>query len=186
MVESDTQYYNEDYDGNPSQDVDGKYQYQLDIHNWVIANRERMNIQYMFHDGDIIDDEMLIPEWENADAAYKLLDDAGIPYGVLAGNHDVGHLSGDYGNYGAYFGESRFNQNPWYGESYENNRGHYDLITVDGIDFIMVYMGWGIGDQEIEWMNEVLARYPERKAILNFHEYLLASGGLGFSATTSS
>lgn len=179
VVESDTQYYNEDYDGNPSQDVDGKYQYQLDIHNWVIANRERMNIQYMFHDGDIIDDEMLIPEWENADAAYKLLDDAGIPYGVLAGNHDVGHLSGDYGNYGAYFGESRFNQNPWYGESYENNRGHYDLITVDGIDFIMVYMGWGIGDQEIEWMNEVLARYPERKAILNFHEYLLASGGLG-------
>src|SRR5699024_11029919 len=55
VVESDTQYYNEDYDGNPSQDVDGQYQYQLDIHNWIINNRERMNIQYMFHDGDIID-----------------------------------------------------------------------------------------------------------------------------------
>ena len=61
VVESDTQYYNEDYDGNPEQDVDGSYQYQLDIHNWVLANRERMNIQYMFHDGDIIDDEPLIP-----------------------------------------------------------------------------------------------------------------------------
>ena len=67
VIESDTQYYNEDYDGNPSQDVDGQYQYQLDIHNWVLNNRERMNIQYMFHDGDIIDDEPLIPEWENAD-----------------------------------------------------------------------------------------------------------------------
>jgi hypothetical protein len=43
----------------------------------------------------------------------------------------------------------------------------------------MVYMGWGIGDEEINWLNEVLAKYPERKAILNFHEYLLASGGLG-------
>ena len=179
VVESDTQYYNEDYDGNPEQDVDGLYQYQLDIHNWVLANRERMNIQYLFHDGDIIDDEHLGQEWENADAAYRLLDEAGLPYGVLAGNHDVGHLSGDYTSFSKYFGESRYGQNPWYGESYKDNRGHYDLITVDGIDFIMVYMGWGIGDEEIQWMNQVLEKYPERKAILNFHEYLLASGGLG-------
>ena len=123
----------------------------------------------MFHDGDIIDDEPLIPEWENADAAYRMLDDARLPYGVLAGNHDVGHLSGDYTNFSKYFGESRYNQNPWYGGSYKDNRGHYDLITVDGIDFIMVYMGWGVGDEEIAWMNQVLAQYPERKAILNFH-----------------
>ena len=178
-VESDTQYYNEDFEGNPDKDEDGVYQYQLDIHNWIINNRSRMNIQYMFHDGDIIDDEPHIPEWENADAAYRMLDEAGMPYGVLAGNHDVGHLSGDYNNYCTYFGEWRYSSNPWYGESYKDNRGHYDLITVDGIDFIMIYMGWGVGDEEINWMNEVLAQYPERKAILNFHEYLLASGGFG-------
>ena len=75
-VESDTQYYNEDFDGNPDQDVDGNYQYQLDIHNWLLANRERMNIQYLFHDGDIIDDEDQVQEWINADNAYKMLDDA--------------------------------------------------------------------------------------------------------------
>lgn len=178
-VESDTQYYNEDYEGNPDKDEDGLYKYQLDIHNWIINNRSRMNIQYMFHDGDIIDDEPNIPEWENADAAYKMLDEAGLPYGVLAGNHDVGHLSGDYSNYCKYFGEWRYSSNPWYGGSYADNRGHYDLITVDGIDFIMIYMGWGVGDEEIDWMNDVLAQYPERKAILNFHEYLLASGGFG-------
>ena len=43
----------------------------------------------------------------------------------------------------------------------------------------MMYVGWGVGDDEIEWMNDVLAQYPERIAILNFHEYLLATGGLG-------
>lgn len=182
-IESDTQYYNEDYEGNPDQSVDGNYQYQLDIHDWLIQNRERMNIQYLFHDGDIIDDEPNEKEWQQADAAYQYLDDANIPYGILAGNHDVGHLSGDYTNYSKYFGEARYNTNPWYGESYKDNRGHYDLITVDGIDFIMIYMGWGIGDEEIQWMNDVLAKYPERKAILNFHEYLLASGGLGEEPT---
>ena len=178
-IESDTQYYNEDYDNNPDQGNNGDYQHQLNIHDWILANRQRMNIQYMFHDGDIIDDEPNIKEWENANQAYKKLDDTKMPYGILAGNHDVGHLNGDYSNYSKYFGESRYNQNEWYGGSYKDNRGHYDLITVDGIDFIMMYMGWGIGDEEIQWMNDVLAQYPERKAILNFHEYLLASGGLG-------
>lgn len=176
-LESDTQYYNEDTPDNP--DIVGKYEHQLNIHDWLLANRSRMNIQYLFHDGDIIDDVDMISQWENADAAYKKLDDAGLPYGVLAGNHDVGHLTGDYTNYGTYFGEDRFKNNPWYGESYKNNRAHYDLITVGGIDFIMMYVGWGVGDEEIEWMNDILKKYPERKTILNFHEYLLASGGLG-------
>ena len=27
-------------------------------------------------------------------------DDAGLPYGVLAGNHDVGHAADDYSTYG--------------------------------------------------------------------------------------
>ena len=180
-VESDTQYYNEDRSNQGGGDPNpiGKYQYQLDIHDWLLANRSRMNIQYLFHDGDIIDDVDLGGEWDNADKAYAYLDRAGFPYGVLAGNHDVGHLRGDYTEYWKYFGASRYENNPWYGGSYQHNRAHYDLITVDGIDFLMMYVGWGVGDEEIEWMNEVLAKYPERVAILNFHEYLLATGGLG-------
>lgn len=176
-IESDTQYYNEDTPDNPG--AIGKYQTQLTMNDWLVANRSRMNIQYMFHNGDIIDDEPMVSQWENADKAYQLLDNADFPYGVLAGNHDVGQMSEDYNSYGTYFGEQRYQNNPWYGKSLKNNKGHYDLITVGGIDFIMVYMGWGIGDEEIDWMNQVLAQYPERKAILNFHEYLLASGGLG-------
>lgn len=176
-IESDTQYYNEDTADNDY--IVGKYEHQLNIHDWLLANRPRMNIQYLFHNGDIIDDADMISQWENADAAYKKLDDANLPYGVLAGNHDVDHLTNDYTNYNTYFGENRFNSNPWYGESYKDNRAHYDLITVGGIDFLMLYVGWSIGDEEIEWMNNILKKYPERKAILNFHEYLLASGGLG-------
>lgn len=35
------------------------------------------------------------------------------------------------------------------------------------------------GDDEIAWVNSVLKQYPNRKAILNFHEYLEVTGGLG-------
>ncbi|MBC2580372.1 cell wall-binding repeat-containing protein [Clostridium sp. DJ247] len=166
--ESDTQYYNETW-----------YEHQMNINNWILANRDRMNIKYVFHTGDIVDESDKQEQWNRADAAYEMFDKAGIPYGVLAGNHDVGHKAEDYTEYSKYFGEDRYKNNPWYGGSYKNNRGHYDLISSDGIDFIMIYMGWGIGDEEIAWMNSILKQYPNRKAILNFHEYLLATGGFG-------
>ncbi|SDB93832.1 Calcineurin-like phosphoesterase [Sanguibacter gelidistatuariae] len=166
--ESDTQYYNDTY-----------YDRQLDIHNYFLDNREAMNLQYVFHTGDIVDNHTDQHQWDNATAAYQMLDDAQLPYGVLAGNHDVGHKEVDYGPYSTYFGEARFASNPWFGGSYQDNRGHYDLITAGGLDFIMLYMGWAPGDAEIAWMNDVLARYPERKAIINLHEYMLTTGGLG-------
>ncbi|WP_324650316.1 lamin tail domain-containing protein [Georgenia sp. H159] len=166
--ESDTQYYNEEF-----------YDHQLAIHDYLLDQREDVNLHYLFHTGDIVDNVDEPYQWENADPAYAVLDDAGIPYGVLAGNHDVGNFDSDYTTYSEHFGEWRFADNPWYGGSYEDNRGHYDLFTAGGIDFIVVSMGWDPGDAEIAWMNEVLAQYPERVAIINVHEYLLTTGGLG-------
>ncbi|MFR2836372.1 MAG: hypothetical protein ACLTCI_06780 [[Clostridium] nexile] len=64
------QYYNEDYDGNTDQSNDGQYQHQMNIHNWLLGNRQRMNIQYLFHDGDIIDDE---PNIQNGNRQTRLI-----------------------------------------------------------------------------------------------------------------
>ncbi|QGQ98746.1 hypothetical protein EHS13_29645 [Paenibacillus psychroresistens] len=161
---SDTQYYAESY----------PYIFQ-DIVKWIADNKEKNKIKYVIHTGDIVDDADQQYEWDEANKDMKVLEDAKIPYGVLAGNHDVLHQDNDYSYYNKHFGEDRFKDQPTYGESYDNNRGHYDLISSNGNDFIIVYMGWGYGDKEIDWINEVLAKYPNRKAILNFHEYLLVS-----------
>jgi hypothetical protein len=162
---SDTQYYSKSYPHIFKR-----------MTEWIAAKQQELNIKYVFHTGDIVDaaaDEM---QWNNANDAMSVLDKQNIPYGVLAGNHDVGHKTGDYNQYSKYFGEQRFKGKDYYGESYKNNRGHYDLISVNGNDFIMIYMGWGVSDDDIAWMNQVLAKYPDRMAILNFHEYLLVSG----------
>ncbi|WP_127573428.1 metallophosphoesterase [Georgenia faecalis] len=166
--ESDTQYYNEEF-----------YDHQLNIHRYLLDQRADVNLQYLFHTGDIVDNFDQPYQWANADPAYRMLDEAGLPYGVLAGNHDVGNFDSDYTEYSRFFGEARFSGNPWYGGSYADNRGHFDLFTAGGIDFIVVSMGWDPGDAEIAWMNSVLAEYPERVAIINLHEYLLTTGGLG-------
>jgi len=161
---SDTQYYSQDY----------PYIYQKNV-QWIADNKDRIKLKYVIHTGDIVDKEYQEYQWLEADKDMKVLEDANIPYGVLAGNHDVGHQHNDYTNYWKYFGEDRFKKISTFAGSYDNNRGHYDLVSAGGNDFIIVYMGWGLGDKEIEWMNQVVAKYPERKAILALHEYLLVS-----------
>ncbi|HEX7352603.1 lamin tail domain-containing protein [Brachybacterium sp.] len=166
--ESDTQYYNEEF-----------YEHQLNIHEFLLEEREELNLQYLFHTGDIVDEYDDPAQWANADPAYRMLDDAELPYNVIAGNHDVGSMSNDYTQYKTFFGEDRYQDNPWYGDFYEDNRGSVTLFSTGGVDFVVVSQGWGPGDEEIAWMNEMLARYPERTAILNLHEYMLTTGGLG-------
>lgn len=162
---TDTQYYAASY----PQIFNSEVQYILD-------RRTADNLQYVIHTGDIVDNSSEQYQWTAANKFISLLDAAGMPYGLLAGNHDVGQLNGDYSSYDQYFGESRYSGNSWYGGSYQDNRGHYDLISADGNDFIIVYMGWGIGQSEYDWMNQVLQSYPDRKAILCFHDYLYTNG----------
>lgn len=167
--ESDTQYYNEDFP-----------HHQTAIHDYVLAERENKNIQFLFHTGDVIDEKDKAYQWENADPEYQRLDDAGLPYSILAGNHDVVLNSQvDYTTFSQYFGADRYADNPWYAGTYEDNRGSYHLFSAGGIDFIVVAMGWDPDDAEIEWMNQVLAEHPDRVGIVNLHEYMLTTGGLG-------
>ncbi|GAA4108081.1 lamin tail domain-containing protein [Enteractinococcus coprophilus] len=167
--ESDTQYYNEDFP-----------HHQTAIHDYVLAERENKNIQFLFHTGDVIDEKDKAYQWENADPEYRRLDEAGLPYSILAGNHDVVLNSEvDYTTFSQYFGADRYADNPWYAGTYEDNRGSYHLFSAGGIDFIVVAMGWDPGDAEIAWMNQVLAAHPDRVGIVNLHEYMLTTGGLG-------
>lgn len=161
---SDTQYYSQSY----------PLIYQ-NIVNWIAGQKENMNIKYVIHTGDVVDKADQEYQWIEADKNMKVLEDASIPYGVLAGNHDVGHQDNDYAKFQQYFGANRFINNQVFAGSYENNRGHYDLVSANGNDFVIVYMGWGLGEQEIQWMNDIVSKYPERKAILCLHEYLLVS-----------
>lgn len=167
---SDTQIYTEVYP---------EY-FESQVH-WLRDAAEEMNIKYVVHTGDIVNVTGLEYQWERADRFMNVLEQANIPYGVLAGNHDVGQESDyshplDYTMFRKYFGEARFKDRPHYGASYKDNRGHYDLISAGGNDFIFVYMGWGVDDEDIVWMNEVLGQYPQRMAVLALHDYLLPAG----------
>lgn len=162
--ETDTQIYAESF----------PYHYK-NMNQWIVDNKKDWKIKYVLHTGDITDDYDMETQWKNADTAMKIFDDAGMPYGVLAGNHDVGAGLENYTNYQKYFGADRFKNKDYYGGSYKNNLGHYDLITENGQDFIILYMSWDIYTNEINWMNQVLKKYPNRKAIIALHRYTRGS-----------
>ncbi len=142
---------------------------------WVVDNYERLGIEYIIHTGDFVDMPSKTEQWETVSPEYAKWDDAGIPYGVLAGNHDVDGT--DHSAFSSYFGASRYQNNAWYGGDYDDNKGHFDLLTLDGVDFVFVYMGYGTPTEaDIAWMNGVLEQHSDRIAFLMFHEFLDAEG----------
>lgn len=57
---------------------------------WLAHNRGRLNLQFAVHTGDIVNWGWVDPhQYDVADDAMSVLDDARIPYVVSAGNHDT-------------------------------------------------------------------------------------------------
>lgn len=162
---TDTQYYSKEYP-----------EIFFKMTDWIKENQVPHQIKYAVHTGDIIDQYQEKDQWKTAHKALKKLDHSPIPYGVLAGNHDVGHSRVDYEKFTHYFGDKRFKHQKEFAGSNQNNRNHFDLVTAGDRDLLMLYLGWGMTEKDLEWAHSVLNKYPERIAFLNVHEYLKADG----------
>ncbi|GAF22341.1 MULTISPECIES: metallophosphoesterase [Shouchella] len=162
---SDTQYYSQ------------KYPYIYDqMTSWIVDHSKEENLKYVIHTGDIIDRMNNEFEWIQADVAMKKLDQANMPYGVLAGNHDINHNDRDYTLFKTYFGEERFKPMKAFKGSYQNNEAHYDIIEVNRHKILILYIGFGWNQQTISWAEDVLQTHPDHPVILATHRYLQVDG----------
>lgn len=180
---TDTQHYTKFADLN-------EIYYQQMEYSVSLYNEKKAG--YLIHTGDLVDDSLtptssdqqktlVYKQWDIADKAHKILEDAQMPYGVVTGNHDTGTniKSLNYGPFSEYFGAKRFNDKAYFGGHINDNASHYDLITIADTDFLILYLGYGVeGDMDtISWANDVLQRYPHRNAIICTHSYLLYNNG---------
>lgn len=161
---------------------------------WIANMQSALNVAYVAHLGDIVqsgDNGGNGAEWANADAALKILEAAGIPFGVHPGNHDEGTSLSDNGDtavtdaYNTWFGVSRFSGRPYYGGHYSTtNDNHYDLFSAGGMDFIAIYFAYDTAmtgarfQGVLAWANAVLKQYSNRHAILVSH-YIINTGNPG-------
>jgi hypothetical protein len=142
---------------------------------WIVDKKDLLNVVYVAHEGDIVQNPDKKNEWENASAAMSLLEDPvttelkdGIPYGVVPGNWD--HPDA---NYNIYFGISRFEGRRYYGGHYaENNNNNYVLFSASGLDFIVINIDYYPNSDIIEWTDATLKKHRRRRAIIVSHHIL--------------
>jgi hypothetical protein len=124
----DTQYYSESY---PLRFTDQT--------QWAVNSKEDLNIVFLTHLGDIVDDgDYFKYQWINANNSMSVLDGE-LPYGILPGNHDM-DLQGVAKYYDQYFPASRYENEIWYGEGYRNNKNSYQLFSVGSLDFLILHL----------------------------------------------
>ncbi|MEV4899990.1 LamG-like jellyroll fold domain-containing protein [Citricoccus sp. NPDC055426] len=166
------------------------------IVEWIVDNAEERKIEYVAHTGDIMENwhtgtpradeeayrEIAVEEFEFVSEAHRILDESEIPNGVLPGNHDnrSGMDIGADSLYNDYFHPDRYEAleqtqgwkdanatyTPW---QPGDNQNHYDLFSAGGLDFIAVYLGYDVTDEEIEWASGVLDEYKDRNAMIMTH-----------------
>lgn len=170
IVLPDTQYYSEKY---PSI---FKVQTQ-----WIVNNKDTLNIAYVAHTGDIVQNPYDESEWINADKAMSELDIAMIPYGVVPGNHDKPTTL-----FNQYFGVKRFcNTFPtdcrsYYGGGYPDgsNDNNYTLFNAGGMDFIVINLDYMSPVEDVlKWAYQLLRDHSNRRAIVVSH-YILKSNAI--------
>ena len=160
----DTQVYAERYPGL----------YTMQTH-WIAKNKDKYNIRYVIGLGDITEHD-IDPEWRHACEAFAELDGK-VPYALVAGNHDYtphGDVVRGHSGLNKYFPAAKFRNWPTFGDVMKPGdiTNSYHLFSAGGTDWIILALEWSPRNATVQWANEVLAKYPQRKAILVTHAYL--------------
>jgi hypothetical protein len=150
---------------------------------WILNNAGPLNIQLVLGLGDIVNNGGSSTEWTTADAAYKKLDAAHIPYFAPLGNHDydannpAGRTSAT-NNFNRYFGPSRYTNStywstPYWTGSYPSgsNENFYGSVTINGQQYLVIALEFYPRDASLSWAAQVIANNPGAQVIIITHAY---------------
>ncbi|HRO45748.1 metallophosphoesterase [Agriterribacter sp.] len=161
---------------------------------WVKERAKVDNIKFLLHMGDVVNDDDEIYQWENANNALSILDDA-VPYVIAVGNHDmvagnpkwIPDSSRNTTNFNHFFPFSRFETQKWYGgrmaDDYDNS---FHFFEEGGLEFIIISLAVAPTDEMLNWAESILKQYASKRAIIITHSYMLADdrrdypGGFGY------
>ena len=160
------------------------------LYQWIADNKDAKNIQYAIGLGDITD-QCQEAEWLLAAEVYKILEDAGLEYSLVRGNHDVATVGG-------ITEESRktavpemydelFYNNDFYRSQFEENGGFYEegsvintyrSLTIGDDNWLIVNLDFQAGEDIKEWANSIISKpeYAEHRVVVVTHEYIGAYG----------
>jgi hypothetical protein len=138
-----------------------------------LDNRVALNIVFVAHVGDIVDNDM-VSGWGNASYSMGLLDGI-VPYLVVPGNNDGPYA---YANYNVYFPPSRFESYGYYGGHYPagGNQNNCGLFSAEGYEFLVLGLEYCASGDPITWAESVLDSNQGRNVIVFTHNFLNSDG----------
>jgi hypothetical protein len=162
---------------------------------FIVDNAAKYHIPFTIHLGDVVDQSKHPQQWAVADAAMKVLENAGRPYSVLAGNHDVlsalefesaaSQSSGTDAQRGSsepyltWFPTSRAAKQRTFLERHPSGWHEAHVFHACGVSFMVLSLSWRASDDAIAWAHSMIARYPMLPVILANHQLLnIANDGV--------
>jgi hypothetical protein len=159
---------------------------------WIADNLEQEKIAFVTHLGDVVDNGPDEDQWKNAKQALSILDQAGVPYGVCLGNHDLQYSTAKYA-YGSEvdnscsprsdfdcsakhfvdnLGPQVFSGRPWYGGGSPTGQSSYQLIEAQGQKLLFLHLALDQRQSEQTWAQQVLDQHPDALVHLTTHRYM--------------
>jgi len=149
---------------------------------WIVEHKDELRIEFVLHEGDITNNNNT-DQWENAKASLSLLD-GNVPYALVPGNHDMGTNgqadTRDTTLLNTYFPLSSFEDSSTFGGVYEPNKldNSYHLFSAGGTDWLILALEFGPRDPVLDWANQVVADFPNRRVIVLTHAYMYSDDTL--------
>ncbi|MCC6491460.1 MAG: DUF1080 domain-containing protein [Pirellulales bacterium] len=153
-------------------------QWHKHFHNqtqWIADNAQRLNIKYVLHEGDIVNNNR--PEqWQVAKEALQRLHGK-VPYALAPGNHDYGDngSSSDRSTLlNEYFAADEHAQWPTFGGVMDEGRleNSYHTFEHAGQKYLVLALEWGPRDQAVQWADEIASQHQDHRMILLTHAYM--------------
>ncbi|OFJ68420.1 hypothetical protein HMPREF2851_02380 [Actinomyces sp. HMSC064C12] len=183
----DTQFYarygetqNNQY-GKNFPDLPNPYDSQV---QWIIDHSKDYHIGITQHLGDVVDQMQVPGQWALASASQKKLEDAGVPYAILPGNHDchdcVPEWNGSpddlFGTYKKNFPVSRQAKSSTFQKASPSGLSNFHLFKVAGVQMASVNLPWHGDDAEIAWAGKILDQNPTIPTIVTSHQIINVDG----------
>ncbi len=141
---------------------------------WLAANKERMNLRFVAHEGDIVDNN-IHSEWLVAKEAMNELRRANVPYSLTTGNHDIGQWgkSGDRSTLlNDYFTIRDYRNSKAKGlfeDLHLENSWH--KVPVPGGELLVISLEFGPRPAVLEWANKIVSDNKNIDTIVVTHAY---------------
>lgn len=151
--------------------------------DWIIENRKQ--IDAVLQVGDLTQNNSPV-EWRYMQKSFAKLQDAGLPYAIVWGNHDIGSKPGKFSDVhntelaNKYFPLSEWNKRSYWGGSADNRTldNYYITIRAGGIKWLLLNMEFGPTDNTLKWADSIIVSNPDKHVILNTHAYLYCDSTL--------